>query len=120
MGCSSSVAASPQAARYGDDAEAAMLSDYCGDAFIARDQTAFLFDWDDTLFPTAWMMEDVGESDTFDRARLQRLAEVRKHFETLVQLICTASKLGHVFIVTAAHRNFVRKTCGVLFRSWWL
>jgi phosphoglycolate phosphatase-like HAD superfamily hydrolase len=91
------------------------LSNYSGDAFVSRDSRAFIFDWDDTLFPTTWMLEDVGDSSHFDRPRLQRLPEVRRHYAKMVNLLSAASALGHVFIVTASQRAFVRNSCFVLF-----
>jgi hypothetical protein len=103
MGCSNSVDR--------DYVLAVASSGYRGDVVCERDRTAFLFDWDDTLFPSTWLKANL----EVPADRLRSNPAVKSHHRRLLALLTAATKIGHVFIVTAAHRGFVQKACAVLY-----
>lgn len=76
-------------------------------------KTLIIFDWDDTLFPTSWVVEnniDLSDSDTQTKfmiffSRLDIL---------LYNLLSTCLKYGDVFIVTNAAIKWVQISSSVL------
>jgi hypothetical protein len=106
MGCATSVDSA--------FAEAIARSQYNGDVVCTRDRTAFLLDWDDTLFPSTWLKENLHMPQ--DVLRWSNSA-VQSHFRRLLVFLTMATQYGHVFIVTAANPGFVRKACSVLYPS---
>eukprot|EP00928_Gymnodinium_smaydae_P067519 TRINITY_DN5050_c0_g1_i2.p1 TRINITY_DN5050_c0_g1~~TRINITY_DN5050_c0_g1_i2.p1 ORF type:complete len:769 (-),score=126.29 TRINITY_DN5050_c0_g1_i2:85-2094(-) len=73
--------------------------------FARKSQTCILFDWDDTLFPTAHLR-------TFESFNRGQLAECHAAAYDLVQL---AGTLGRVVIVTLAQPGWVQQCCNKYF-----
>lgn len=80
--------------------------------------TALLLCWDDTLFPTTWLLQDVGiESDQPIRRQIPR-GHRRDHIEGLMdnfasriaQFLREASTTTAVFIVTLSKKGWVEST----------
>jgi hypothetical protein len=86
-------------------------SEYKGDVVCERDRIAFVLDWDDTLFPSTWLKENL----KVPRDRLRARPAVKAHYRRLLAFLTTATLYGHVFIVTAANCGFVQKSCALLF-----
>jgi hypothetical protein len=76
-----------------------------------RDGVALIVDWDDTLFPSTWLKANLHK----DVATLRSHPAVKAHYRKVVEFLSTATRYGHVFIVTAAKSGFVQKSCGILF-----
>merc|ERR1719506_168254 len=65
----------------------------------SRDPSLLIvFDWDDTLFPTTWSINDSSASK-----------EARGLLEDAYIVLTDALKLGHVSIVTAAARSWLQQ-----------
>lgn len=63
----------------------------------------FIFDWDDTLMPTTWLLENdtnKGEHEILDAIST-----------SVIQLLTDAQKYGTVKIVTNAQRDWVKSSC---------
>jgi len=84
-------------------------------AFAARDQTIMVFDWDDTLFPTFWIRDDLNlnwklkiawqlEEGPYREAIEKQLDLI---FNSVSQLLRTASAHAKVVIVTLARAPWV-------------
>uniref|UniRef100_A0A7S1A1R0 Uncharacterized protein n=1 Tax=Noctiluca scintillans TaxID=2966 RepID=A0A7S1A1R0_NOCSC len=71
--------------------------------FSAPDQTMLIFDWDDTLFPTSWLLEreNMEALDTFDKYELLRYVA---QFQAVVSI---AKSVGEVVIVTNSRPPWV-------------
>jgi len=98
-------------------------SQFC---FDAQDQTAVIFDWDDTLFPTTYAFE----SDDGPKLRIGPMAKqdhlsagekacsgraLMKCAMRVERLLRLAASLGAVSIVTLAAKNWVEKVCRFFF-----
>lgn len=70
----------------------------------------FIFDWDDTLFPTTWQ-----EQDGTDFEAAQEDAEWLGHAKVVIDLLDLCAKLGRVAIVTLARRPWVTDTARKFF-----
>lgn len=93
-------------------------------SFADRSQTVFVFDWDDTLFPTTYVEEDSGlkyrcpyESQTHMTA--QELNEVKAKLdecdESAERLLHCATGRGSVIIVTLARPPWISQACRCYF-----
>jgi hypothetical protein len=93
--------------------------------FNARDQTVIIFDWDDTLFPTAYVRSDLELSlkvPLKDQNILEPLkAEVGDQLAQCVkqveQLLKLATSFGKVFIVTLARYPWVANSCSFFYHG---
>jgi hypothetical protein len=107
---------SRRASAHGAYEETKRISNYAGSDLLDRDTTAVFLDWDDTLFPSTYV-KDVQRRcsatqqplDLYNNPKMKVLAREIKSF------LCAAARVGHVFIVTAATHNFVRKCCRICF-----
>jgi hypothetical protein len=105
---------SPNSRRFYD--ESVRLSNYAGRALVARDRTAVFLDWDDTLFPSSWVQVQQRICKEAGRPCLLRDdPTVQLLCKDIITFLCTVSRLGHVFIVTASTYGFVTKCCRVCF-----
>lgn len=86
-----------------------VLSDCCS-SDGKEAETLLIFDWDDTLFPTTWLMkhgffEGEKSPDQEQASKLQSLAQ-RVHMT-----LENAAEIGKVVIVTNAERGWIEQTC---------
>lgn len=94
-------------------------------AFAEQSQTVIVFDWDDTLFPTSYVTEDL-EADWSQPLRKQRhitagghrcgsLEDIRRSLalceKRAAELLRKAHSLGHVVVVTLASSGWVGPLC---------
>lgn len=94
--------------------------------FNRSNQTVIIFDWDDTLFPTTYIREDLELSW---KVPLQRqkgfsakvLADIESKMQTLadnvIKLLEMANEQGHVVLVTLARDPWVNTSCKNFFPS---
>jgi hypothetical protein len=70
----------------------------------------FVFDWDNTLFPTSWLQwGGVHQGDSSD-ARRQK-AQFRKVARSVCALLEVAKRLGKVVVVTNAEAGWIEHSC---------
>jgi hypothetical protein len=74
------------------------------------EETIILLDWDDTLFPTSWLLEKI--PDPFDNLEALQLPEKEKESSNafaieFMKLVGIAKALGTVVVVTNATRPWV-------------
>lgn len=88
--------------------------------FHGRMQTFIVFDWDDTLFPTTYVQEDLGLEWRYALERQQGLSprsvtEVREKLQACeacaIQALQRAMELAHVVIITLAGSGWVDMSC---------
>mmetsp|Transcript_30507 Transcript_30507/g.80923 ORF Transcript_30507/g.80923 Transcript_30507/m.80923 type:complete len:592 (+) Transcript_30507:100-1875(+) len=93
------------------------------DLFAESSQTFICFDWDDTLFPTTYVRDDL-DLDWRTPMKNQRLPHKEKEIIirnlekceiNACQLIAAAAKLGKVVLVTLARSPWVRDSCAHFF-----
>jgi hypothetical protein len=73
-------------------------------------------DWDDTLFPSTWVQKQQRLCrETGQPVRLHQDPSIKVFGVELAAFLCAASRVGHVFIVTASAHDFVTKCCRVCF-----
>jgi hypothetical protein len=83
---------------------------------VDRDSTAVFLDWDDTLFPSSFIKAEQRRCQAAGQPMsLQTNPKMKVLCSEIVSFLSTASRVGHVFIVTAASHDFIRKSCGVCF-----
>lgn len=87
---------------------------------ITKKRTLIILDWDDTLFPTSWVMDNyIDLTDPSVRTK------INIHFKELdmllYRILCKMSKLGKIIIITNAMPEWVhlsgsmlRETNGIL------
>jgi len=92
-------------------------------AFAERSQTVIVFDWDDTLFPTSYIIDEMKLDWRFPIAQ-QRLApnQKREVFRKLgnceafaASLLQKAHTCGHVVVVTLAAKGWVEQACRLFY-----
>lgn len=95
--------------------------------FKDRDQTAIVFDFDDTLFPTTFLERDSGlksenpaDIEThmlfeFEDA-LSKMEECQSAAESM---LAVAKSFGHVFIVTLSTRGILQRRCEAWYPRVW-
>lgn len=94
-------------------------------SFAEQSQTVIVFDWDDTLFPTSYVTEEL-EADWSRPLRKQKhlaagghrcgsLEEIRRRLalceKRASELLRKAHSLGHVVVVTLASSGWVKPLC---------
>lgn len=89
--------------------------------FAERSQTAIIFDWDDTLFPTSYLRDEVRIRfsvplhEQFPQELATQIAKQLAECECrAANLLTKAHQCGHVAIVTLANDNWVAWCC----RQW--
>lgn len=95
--------------------ETARVSSFSG-PLVERDKTAVFLDWDDTLFPSTWVQNMQRRCRAAGQpVHLRGMPEMRALCTEITSFLSAASRIGHIFIVTAASQDFVRKCCRVSF-----
>merc|ERR1719159_1294953 len=95
--------------------------------FKDRDQTAVVFDFDDTLFPITFFEQESGlrdkspedlETHMMDEYQdaLEKMEESQASAEMLLQCV---PNYGHVFIVTLSTRGLLHKRCEAWYPRVW-
>jgi hypothetical protein len=79
-------------------------------------ETLIIFDWDDTIFPTTWLLnEGLLDSDTtIDLVQSALLQTLEEHAARTLQ---TAMQYGKVVIITNAIQDWVEQSCGMFMPS---
>jgi hypothetical protein len=102
-----------------DYKETKRIATYAGPELTARDSTALFIDWDDTLFPSTWVqmmqLRYKKAGQPFDLQSMRKMKEMQELSSEIKAFLLAASKVGHVFLVTAAAHGFVRKCCRIFF-----
>lgn len=88
-------------------------------------QTAIVFDWDDTLFPTSYLIDDLrlNHKKCLKEQRLPKMLyeEVAEGLQELEMCVVALLKLAHrrgkVILVTLAKNPWVEDSCNVFFSS---
>jgi len=93
------------AAQQNDDS----LSECCSES-VLEVETLFLFDWDDTLFPTSWMQQH-GLFETGSTLSNEDVAKLGQMAERARLTLQTAIQIGKVVIVTNAVQGWVELCC---------
>lgn len=93
--------------------------------FAEKSQTAIVFDWDDTLFPTTYVRHDLG-LDLHKSLKDQRLpnslkqevaANLQKCATNAANLLRLACTMGKVILVTLASPPWVTDACKLFYPS---
>jgi len=88
--------------------------------FGSKDQTVIVFDWDDTLFPTSYVTEDLPlnwrlplkDQRKFGFREKEAIQEALESCEDkAVEVLRRATKLAHVVVVTLATAGWVQSAC---------
>lgn len=80
---------------------------------LSRDGTLIILDWDDTLFPTSWVVKN--NIDLTNKAKRDKYIVYFKELdERLYNLLFVLKKCGIVVIVTNAMPEWVRVSSSVL------
>lgn len=88
--------------------------------FSEQSQTVIVFDWDDTLFPTTYVQEDLGldwrlpleEQSSLSREQVEDVRTKILTCERFAQeAIVKAKELGHVVVITLAGTGWVDLSC---------
>ena len=102
-----------------DYKETKRIATYAGPELTARDSTALFIDWDDALFPSTWVqmmqLRYKKAGQPFDLQSMRKMKEMQELSSEIKAFLLAASKVGHVFLVTAAAHGFVRKCCRIFF-----
>ena len=76
-------------------------------------KTLVILDWDDTLFPTSWLIKN--NIDLTDKkVQYKYIIFFSRLDSILYKLLSNLSKLGYVLIVTNAMKKWVKITANVL------
>jgi len=95
--------------------------------YFERDQTAIIFDWDDTLFPTTYIQHDMQFAPRKPLKEQQIKEDVRKEVQTQLahcassarQLLSLAAEVGQVVIVTLSKSPWVRDSIRNFYPGMW-
>ena len=80
---------------------------------ITKDNTLIIFDWDDTLFPTSWIVNN--NIDLTDPNTRSEYVFIFKMLDNCVsKLLTKVLNLGNVIIITNAMPEWVYLSCSVL------
>jgi len=93
--------------------------------FAERVQTAICFDWDDTLFPTSYLIDDLRlnhkkplKEQRLPRDLCEEVAESLKELEMcVIDLLNLANGRAKVILVTLARSPWVEDSCRAFFPS---
>jgi hypothetical protein len=83
------------------------------DLHISSENTLIIIDWDDTLYPTSWTMEN-GIDLTDPRSRAKYMSYFEKLDENLSSALSHMTTLGEVIIITNAMPEWVELSVSVL------
>eukprot|EP00401_Gymnodinium_catenatum_P051338 CAMPEP_0117514392 /NCGR_PEP_ID=MMETSP0784-20121206/30045_1 /TAXON_ID=39447 /ORGANISM="" /LENGTH=399 /DNA_ID=CAMNT_0005310185 /DNA_START=29 /DNA_END=1228 /DNA_ORIENTATION=+ len=92
--------------------------------FAEKGQTIIVYDWDDTLFPTSFLMDQLkvdwnlpmGRQPTLDKFAKQDACEKIADCEAHAMEILQRSVLrGHVIVVTLARKGWVGQACRLFY-----
>jgi hypothetical protein len=96
--------------------ETKRIAAYAGMDLTERDSTVVFLDWDDTLFPSTWVQRTQRRCEEAGRpVQLSSHPKMQELCAAIKSLLAAVSRVGHVFIVTAASKGFVRKCCRICF-----
>ena len=70
-----------------------------------RPKVKIVFDWDDTLFPTSWLIEINGGYNLVNNLYVE--IKMKEYIPVLISTIKMAKSLGEVIIITNARRYWV-------------
>lgn len=95
--------------------------------FNKKDQTVIVFDWDDTLFPTTYIREDLEldhwlplKDTHLKGTQMQEVAQkLSRCAAAVIELLQLASEHGHVILVTLAQSPWVFKSCHNFYPDVW-
>lgn len=94
--------------------------------FKDRDQTAIVFDFDDTLFPTTFFEKESGLDGSLEDLETHMMDEYQDALEKMEECQASAEMLlqcvpnhGHVFIVTLSTRGLLQKRCEAWYPRVW-
>eukprot|EP00440_Ansanella_granifera_P057921 gb/GFBE01062788.1/.p1 GENE.gb/GFBE01062788.1/~~gb/GFBE01062788.1/.p1 ORF type:complete len:567 (+),score=150.73 gb/GFBE01062788.1/:1-1701(+) len=87
--------------------------------FSAKSQTLLIFDWDDTLFPTTYVRDDMElswrkpmkDQNVSPREKADITKKLDQCAANVVELLKCASKVGKVVLVTLARSPWVAESC---------
>lgn len=96
-------------------------------AFADKQHTAIIFDWDDTLFPTAYirmdmkfkMMLPLREQRVHNKVKEEAAANLLKCADCAIAILRIAHGLGEVVLVTLARAEWVREACRNFYPGVW-
>jgi hypothetical protein len=71
-------------------------------------ETVIIFDWDDTLLPSAWLTSTVGLDQTIQDLPAAQQQELTAHAGLVASLLEAASAYGSVVIITNAQTGWVQ------------
>jgi len=92
--------------------------------YAERAQTFIVFDWDDTLFPTSFLIDELrfdwrtplaqqrGLAPNARKEVLRKLAQCERHAAEILQRACNC---GHVVVVTLAAKGWVEQACRLFY-----
>jgi hypothetical protein len=83
------------------------------DLHISSENTLIIIDWDDTLYPTSWTMEN-GIDLTDPRSRTTYMAQFEKLDDNLSSALSHMTTLGEVIIITNAMPEWIELSVSVL------
>ena len=83
------------------------------DLHISSDNTLIIIDWDDTLYPTSWTMEN-GIDLTDPKSRTTYMSHFEKLDENLSSTLSHMITLGEVIIITNAMPEWIELSASVL------
>eukprot|EP00450_Noctiluca_scintillans_P030529 CAMPEP_0194540514 /NCGR_PEP_ID=MMETSP0253-20130528/80736_1 /TAXON_ID=2966 /ORGANISM="Noctiluca scintillans" /LENGTH=242 /DNA_ID=CAMNT_0039386889 /DNA_START=61 /DNA_END=786 /DNA_ORIENTATION=- len=78
---------------------------------FTQEETAMIFDWDDTVLPSTWVQEQGLRLDAtapISSQQQRELSDVARHAATLLSL---AKQHGTVILVTNAERGWIELSC---------
>mmetsp|Transcript_25098 Transcript_25098/g.54634 ORF Transcript_25098/g.54634 Transcript_25098/m.54634 type:complete len:359 (-) Transcript_25098:294-1370(-) len=82
-----------------------------GDVIYSKEETLFVFDWDDTVLPSSWVqgqglrLDDSSKVNSWQRERLAEVAAL------VSQTLRMAKAHGTVVLVTNAERGWIELSC---------
>mmetsp|Transcript_23160 Transcript_23160/g.61017 ORF Transcript_23160/g.61017 Transcript_23160/m.61017 type:complete len:362 (-) Transcript_23160:124-1209(-) len=85
--------------------------EHSGDLKYTKEETLFVFDWDDTVLPSSWIqaqglrLDDASKTNQWQRERLAEVATVAAETLRLAKLH------GTVVVVTNAERGWIELSC---------
>lgn len=85
----------------------------CSQAMVpfTFEETVFIFDWDDTLLPSAWLQGqglNLSEDSTVNELQRQQLSQAA---DAAAEALRAAKKHGTVVLVTNAERGWIELSC---------
>jgi hypothetical protein len=93
------------------------IANYSGLDLLERDSTAAFLDWDDTLFPSSWLMtmRDISMKEGKGDLRLELDPEITILYTEIVSFLKEVTRFAHVFILTSGAYGHVEKCCRIAF-----